>query len=382
MIFALAWRNLWRHPRRTLLNLLAITFASIITIFMLSLQVGTYSGMIERTLGIFDGDVQIQKPDYLDNPRIRLTINNPHVLQDEIKIVPNVEHVSVRALSYAMLSSDNHSYGAQIVGVEPKNESLVSTLPHSIRQGHYLLSNDSAEIVLGETLANNLHVNVGDNITLLGMAKDGSVAVDSLTVAGIFRSGVKELDRQLAEMPLNRFQTTFAMPHEAHTIVITTRNLSSLNTLLPRLTTLVNHYHLAVRDWSALQPGLKQAIELDAGTSMLFYAALIIVVVFSILNTLLMSVMERTREFGVLLALSMRPVLIGRVVWLETLILLTLSILASLAAGYGLTEYFVIHGIHLQSAEALFAQWGLPGALRPEITMFSMYILKYKRMNQ
>jgi ABC-type lipoprotein release transport system permease subunit len=375
MILALAWRNLWRHPRRTILNLAAIIFACVITIFMVSLQVGSYRSMIQHSLSLFDGYAQIQAPGFKEKPTIRQTISNPTALVSQLQTHPEIAQIGIRALTYGLLSSATRSYAAQVIGVQPANEPKISRLPQVINhQGRFLNNNQANEIVLGETLARNLQVQVGDEVALLGSTLAGSVAADVLSVVGIFRSGMPELDRQIVEIPLGRFQETFAMPNQAHTIVITTQSLSQLKPLLPLLRTSLSSNDLVIRDWNELQPGLKQAIQLDASMAVLFYLALIVIVIFSILNSLLMSILERTREFGVLLALGMRPRLLGDVIWLETGLLIFIGVSLGLLLGYALTQYFVITGIHFQEAGALLAQFGMPTKLYPEISSFSLLI--------
>ena len=142
MMIALAWRNLWRQPRRTLLSSLAIAFTSAFLIFMPSLQNGSYNSMIENTLRLFDGYGEVQQPGYLDDPGIRSTISDYTQLQKDLEQIPTMEGVGARAIGYALLSTDARSYGAQIAGVQPQNESKVSTVAHNIRSGRYLQDND------------------------------------------------------------------------------------------------------------------------------------------------------------------------------------------------------------------------------------------------
>jgi ABC-type antimicrobial peptide transport system permease subunit len=126
-----------------------------------------------------------------------------------------------------------------------------------------------------------------------------------------------------------------------------------------------------VRSWNELEPGLAAAIRLDASTSMLWYVSLVVVVVL-LLNTLLMSVLERTREFGVLLALGMRAGAVGRMLWLELLLLLGLGLAAGMALGGGLVAWYSVHGLALPGAEGVFAQWGLPSRMYPRLSAFSL----------
>jgi putative ABC transport system permease protein len=371
-VIELAWRNLWRQPKRTLLTVAAIAFAALVMVFLLAFQVGTYAIMEENTLSLFDGDAQVQQPGYLDDPGIRKSFAT-EPLAASVARVPGVDAVAARAQTYALLSKDQRSLAALIVGVEPKREARVSRVATMVRDGRYLETGDAAEMVLGDALARNLGIKVGDRVTMLGMGRDGSVAADVLTVAGVFSTGVNELDRNLAEMPLARFGADFAMPGQAHAIVISGTTLANIDDALPALRNIATKHNLTVRDWGELEPGLKNAIRLDASTSLLWYVALIVVVVAILLNTLLMSVLERTREFGVLLALGMRPAAAGRMVWIEIMLLLAIGLAAGIAVGAAAAGWFEVHGLPLPGGDGVFAQWGLPGRIYPHLNWFSLF---------
>lgn len=368
----LAWRNLWRQPRRTLLTLAVIALAGAVTVFLLALQVGSYATMKSNTLRIFDGYAQVQGPGYLNDPVMRRAFGRPDRLATAIQDIPGVGTAAPRAATYALVSLGPHSVGAYVVGVAPQAEKRVSSIPRSIHSGRYLQPGDSPEVVIGQALARNLGVKVGDRITLLGTARDGSVAADALTVRGIFASGVSTLDRQLVEMPLSRFQADFAMPGMVNLLALSGNSLSRVQAALPEVRRIVAPEHLVVRSWGELEPGLEAAIRLDASTSMLWYASLVIVVVILLLNTLLMSVLERTREFGVLLALGMRPDAAAGMVWIELLLLLTLGLSGGIVLSSGLVAWYGTHGLALPGASGVFAQWGLPSRMYPQLSAFSL----------
>jgi ABC-type lipoprotein release transport system permease subunit len=372
MIATLAWRNLWRQPRRTLLSSLAIAFTTVFLIFMPSWQYGSYVAMIENTLRLFDGYAQIQQPGYRDDPEIRNSIRNPALLLKELKQLLGTKVVSARAESYALLTSDERSFGVRIVGVQPEREPAVSTIPGNIRDGRYLQNEYSDEVVLGETLAKNLRVGIGNRVTLLSMGRDGSLAADSLQVTGVFSTGIKEMDRLVAEMPLSRFQETFSMPGQVHTLVLGAESLSDFQLLVKPIRAIATQHHLATLDWKQLQPGLLQGILLDISSAVLIYVAMIVVVTFSLLNSLLMSVLERTREFGMLMALGMRPGMIGRMVWMETLLLLAVGLGAGIMIGFAITQYYANVGIYFGETQEVFAKFGLPGAMYPQINPFTL----------
>ena len=372
MIFALAWRNLWRRPRRTWLSIAGLAFAATFLIFMPSLQNGSYRAMINNTLHLFDGYAEIDRPGYRDEPDIRDSIEDVSGLLASVRGIEGPFVASARALAYVLLSSDGRSFGAQVVGVEPSTEARVSTVAKNVKTGRFLEDGDDAAVVLGATLARNLHVGVGDQVTLLGTDKDGSLAADSLKVAGTFETGIGDLDRLTAEIPLKRFQTTFAMPNEAHTIVVTSANLQAFSPLISKLRALAEPRGLEVLDWRALQPGMWQAILLDASTASLIYVAMVVVVTFSLLNSLLMSVLERTNEFGMLMALGMRPRQIGWMVWVETVLLLVLGIGIGMVLGVLISGYFARAGITFAQAEQILSQFGLSGAMYPKLSPLTL----------
>lgn len=373
MIFALAWRNLWRQPVRTALSVFSIAFASALLVFALSFQLGVYDTMKANALRLFDGFAQIQPAGYSDDPDIRKTLADPQALTEAALSVPGVTAAAPRAMSFVILANGERSFGAAIVGVDPAREPTVSTLASTVHEGRYLGPGDTDSIVLGDALARNLELKPGDRVTLLGSALDGSIAADVLTVTGVFHTGLSELDRQISQMPLRRFQETFVMGDTANVIALTGDRLADVNAALPSLTGRVGGNGVVVRDWGELQPALKQAITLDFSTALLWYASMVVVVVFIILNTLLMSVFERTREFGMLLAVGMRSDMIGRMLWLELILFALIGNAVGILIGGGAALWFQINGITFSGMEGIFAQFGLPSQLFPALSFTSAF---------
>ena len=233
-----------------------------------------------------------------------------------------------RVNGFAILANGSRSYAAAVVGVDPASEAKIST--HRLAYLGWPLP-AAGRHQRRRSWASPWRKNLGrqawaESSTLLGSARDGSVAADVLTVAGVYHSGIPDLDRSILEMPLARAQDTFGMDGAVNTIALGGPSLGAVNRALPALDEIGRRSGVAVRDWKALEPAMRDAIDLKYATSMLFYASLVIVVAFIILNTLLMSVLERTREFGMLLALGMRSGQIGAMVWIE---LLGLALLGS-----------------------------------------------------
>jgi len=372
LLASLAWRNIWRQPQRTALSFISIAFACVVTIFVLALQQGSYNTMKESVLRLFDGFAQIQPPGYADDPDIRRTIADPRALAESTDRLSTVSVSTPRASAFVIVSHGARSYGAAAMGVAPASEAKVSVLAKTIAKGRYITPEDSNAVVVGQALARNLKISVGSTLTMLGGAYDGSVAADVLTVVGIFDSGAPELDRQVIQMPLKRFQEDFALGGRANLIAFTGRHLAEFQTGLPALHRIAGEAGLVLRDWTELQPAVYEHILLDVGFSSLLYASLIAVVVFIILNTILMSVLERTREFGMLLALGMRPTQIGRMVWLEILFLTGIGVTSGLAVGTAVTYWVSRVGIVFSGFETLMRQWNMPSTFYPQLNLISV----------
>jgi putative ABC transport system permease protein len=371
VLIGLAWRNIWRQPYRTALSLASISLAAAVTVFLLALQQGAYGTIKENVLRLSDGFAQIQPPSYNDDPSLRKTIPDPAALLARLDELPKITASAPRASTYVILSNGPKSYGGAVFGVDASRERAMSSLGSSIVKGRFLTPDDRDAIVIGAALARNLNVDIAGQLTLLGGARDGSVAADVLRVVGIFATGVPQLDREVAEIPLLRFQADFALDERVNFIAVAGRTLNDIQGSLPELRRLAGREDLQVRDWTELEPSLHEAILLDVSISLLWYVSVVVVVVFIILNTLLMSVLERTREFGMLLAIGMRAGQVGRMIWLELFFLAGSGTALGIALGSAVTAWTAWHGIPFSGAEALFSQWHMPATLFPQLSLTS-----------
>jgi putative ABC transport system permease protein len=370
----LAWRNLWRHGRRTWLTVGAMIFCNALLVFMISFQFGTYSLMIDSTLSVLTGHIQIQQRDYNDEPRMRHSIPDGTALAARLREQSGIEAMAARGVTFALASSEERSFGIQVMGVQSEYEDQVSTIPGLVKRGRYLKGNDAEEIVIGTVLARNLKIDVGDELTLLGSGRDGSFAAGIATVVGIIDSGMPDLDRAIAQVPLGYFQEVFSMTDHVHSIVVNVARLNAVTDAKATLSTLVQSPDLVVLDWDQLQPGLKQAIQADLFSAFVMYAVLIVLVAFSVLNTQLMSVLERTREFGVMMALGLSPGSLGRLVFLETAVMSLLGLALGCLLGGAISLYFQATGVYIPGMEEAMAQYNLPGELYPQVSLLSVLL--------
>ena len=374
----LAWRNLWRHKRRTWLTVGAMIFCNTLLVFLISLQLGSYQMMIDNTLSAFTGHLQIQHRNFNDQQKIHQSVPNVEQLARQVRKQLGLESVAARGIAFALVSSEQRSFGIQLAGVQPEFESRVSTFPGLVKQGRYLSNPDAAEIVIGAILAENLKVTLGDELTFLGSGHDGSFAAGVATIVGIVETGFAEVDRSVAEVPLTWFQDVFAMGSAGHSVVVRLPNLDVVDASAATLRSLIAGLpeaadaSLAVLDWNTLQPGLQQAIKSDMTSAWFMYAVLILLVAFSVLNTQLMSVLERTREFGVMLALGTRPARLARLVGLETFVMSALGLAIGVLLGGLLTLYLSYAGFYYPGMEEMAAKFNLPDRMYPQISVLSL----------
>ncbi len=373
----LGWRNIWRNPKRTILTVGAIGFSIMVLEFFFSLQLKTYDAAISASVGILHGHIQIQGEGYNDNPEIRNVITSANNLKAQIRELSSIEGLSMRGVGFGLVSSETRSYGVQILGVEPESEGEVSNIPGLIKDGVYLDNNQYLGAVIGSVLAKNLKIGTGQPLTLMSQGLDGSLVATVLTVIGIFESGSTEIDRSTVEISYRDFDELFEMNGGAHAIVVRSKDADTAQELLTPISQIIlsqqREEKLAVLDWQKLLPGLKQSIDLDMSAGWLFYTSLIVIVSFSILNTFLMSVLERGHEFGVILSLGLKPKFMAGLLFLEALFLILIGILIGNLFGALIVEYFGSVGFSAPGAEEVLKKWNLPSRIFPEVSLKSFF---------
>ncbi len=371
----MAWRNIWRNTRRTILTISAIAFASLLLVFMLSFQFGSYETMINTSVKIHTGHLQIQAAEYRKKRNIRYVVSDLNKIAAVLENIPQIASYTYRAQTFSLVSSAKRTYGAMVTGIDPEGEAGVSRLKSLIRQGAYLSGEDTNQALVGSLLARNLHVKIGDELTILGQGRDGSIAATVVTVKGIFNSGIDDFDRSSLQIPLKTFQEVYTMPGMAHEVVIVADSLSDVDrikrTIQKDLSSLSTDQRLVILDWDELMPGLRQSIEMDLISGLIFYILLVLVVAFSILNTFLMAIFERTKEFGVLMAIGTTPGRLTKVLLIESMTMAAIGIAGGIFIGSLLTIYFQLHGLDISGASELLSQFGITGRIYPKLSWIS-----------
>jgi ABC-type lipoprotein release transport system permease subunit len=331
--------------------------------------------MINASVRIHTGHLQVQAKGYQDKKSMRLVVPDPVAVGGILDKVPEVDAYTFRANAFSLASSKERTYGIIVIGIDPVREAGVSTLKKLIRQGSYLVKGETDQALVGELLAKNLRVGLGEELTILGQGRDGSIAATVIKVKGIYSSGMDEFDRSSIHIPLKIFQDVYSMRGAVHEVVAIGTSLSDVsemkNATRTGLRKLDQKYPLVALDWDEIMPGLLQAIEMDLVSGIIFWFILIVVVAFSILNTFLMAILERTREFGVLMAIGTTPRRLTKLLLIESTAMTVIGIVIGIIAGCLLTWYFQVHGLDLGGASELMSQYGISGRMYPQLSLIT-----------
>jgi len=372
--FQLAWRNLWRNPRRSIITLIAIIVSSVFLIFMASFQNGSYREMIKTAVGT-TGELQIQAKDYFKTPDIRKTIFDPDTLKQAALQLPGVQSVTTRAEAFALVSSDTQSAGVMIQGVEPDAEAAMSPLDDALKEGKWIQPATN-EVVVGRALANHLQLKIGSDLVVIGQGYDGSAAASVFQVVGIFESGFMEADRNLIIVPIQTLQEVFCFENRVHRLVINGTDFSKPDRIRDEAQTWLDTHGepYVAYTWAELIPGLNQTIKLDRMSAVIIYLVLLIIVAFSISNTFLMAIMERIYEFGVLLAIGTSRRRLLQMLFLETGMIALLGVVIGIGVGVAITAWFQHQGIDLGEASEMTKQYGIPSRLHPMLSPVTIFM--------
>ena len=346
----LAWRNVWRNPRRTALTVAATVFAVFLVALSLSMSAGTHSKMIEDGVRMASGHLRIAGRGYLEQQTLEQFVPANAELEDLLDRAQGIEGWAPRLSSFALLSHADRSNGVAVLGVDPARESSVSSLARRVSTGRFLSSDPRREVVLGAALARDLRAEVGDELLLYGIAYSLEMAYELFTVVGITRLPSIDLERVLAVIHLRDAQEFFVYGDRVSEIAVLARNADASLELRGWLEAAL--VSLGIRDvelqhWTEHMPELEQFVALDRGGMVLQLMILVVVVGFGILNTILMSVLERTRELGVMRALGLSSGAVSRLVYLESIAVSTVGLAIGLALAAPCALYFERNPIRL-----------------------------------
>jgi ABC-type lipoprotein release transport system permease subunit len=302
----MAWRNMWRNWRRTLIASIAIVLGMILLIFMDAMIRGSDQAIYSNAVRLYGGNVQVHAPGFRDkSTRLPLLpLDDGDFVIEKVANEPHVVNVSKRISTGGMVSSGESSYPVSITAIQPESEASVSLVAENISQGRFLNSDDGDSILIGQEMANLLDVGVGDRVTLVGKRKDESMRQRSMTVVGIFDLGLGDAEKGLVYINLPVAQTLYNLRDQETEVAITMEQIGQEDDLISDLESDLSNYE--IDSFYDLRPEIGEILaQKGAFTTALGFIVLLMASI-GILNLMLMAVYERTREMGVLAALGMK----------------------------------------------------------------------------
>lgn len=359
LFFSMAWRNVWRNRRRSLLTVSAIALGLTFNIFMRGVGDGFHEQMVDNSVRAEIGHIEIHRTGYHDDPGLNKTLPDPQRLVHAIQLLPDVRGYSMRILGGGLASTADNSSGVEILGVVPAEEQTVTTIQNAIIQGGYLSNEVKSSILIGDRLAAHLKVGLGDKVVLMVQAADGSMGAQLFRVAGIFRSGAPEMDNSVVFILRSDAENLFALSDRISEAAILLGSSRQVPAALQTLKNSLAGEPVEILPWWQVEPFLKQFIQLDDAFFYIIVIILFVVISIGILNTIMMSIFERVREFGVMMALGVKPRQIVRLVVEEALVLGLIGVTIGSLLGSAATLYFARVGINLSSFSAGAAAIGI-----------------------
>jgi ABC-type lipoprotein release transport system permease subunit len=316
----LAWRNIWRNKRRTLITIASVFFAMFFALIMRSLQIGSYSQMTQSIVGAFTGYLQIHKNGYWDDKTLDYTFENREQLVSDLENNENIATVIPRLESFALASAGEQTKGIMVVGIDPEKEKGLTHPDKNIISGEYL-TDESSGVMVSKRLAEFLNLSLADTITLLSQGYHGATAAGIFPVTAIIKLPNPEMDRRLVYMNINTAQEFYGAYNMLTALVINVNDQNLLQDTKQKIAALSNGGEYEVMDWKELNPELVQQIQSDQYGGYIMLGVLYLIVGFGVLGTLVMMTTERRREFAVMVSVGMQKTKLGFILVFEMLLM-------------------------------------------------------------
>ncbi len=351
LLVKLAWRNLWRHRKRTVITLSSIAIGFGLAVFSIGIGDGSHNSMIRNAIKLGEGHMAVQPRGYLEAPANHKYLADGRTLQAKLDRLGVAASIEPRISLQVLASTANNSVGAALEGMSAANDPRVAMLKPKLIDGHWIKQEDHRGIVIGDGMARKLKVKVGGKVVLMAGTRGGDTQAQLGRVRGIFDSHVDELDDYLvlSDITFARYflEGEGAEPQKQPVtrFAIFLDDPDALSEIKGIIKPAVSDDKTVVLDWQELMPQLVQFIVIDDAGNYVFLVLILTMVVFGILNTVLMSVLERTREFGLLRALGLGRTHLLLLVFCESMLLSMLAVLIGWIVGGGTHWWFSQHGL-------------------------------------
>jgi len=365
MIFKIAWRNIWRNKRRTLITAASIFFAVLFSVATYSFNRGIFDNIINSAVNSFVGFAQIHQKGYWDDQSINNSFELSRENKEKIMALSEVKGVIPRLESFALASFGKNTKSSMVVGIDPEAENNLSGLSEKVVEGEYLQAEDQA-LLVSEGLANKLRMTIGDTLILISQGYRGVNAAQMYPIKGIVSFGSPEMNQRLVYMPLATAQYFYGATNLITSAVLNIDNKVDAARVMPKLRNSIDTAQYEVMGWEKLMPEIVEMRDLKSSGNVVTIFILYLIVSFGVFGTILMMTKEREYEFGILLSIGMKRGQLALAIWLETILLALLGVVIGIVLSYGLMYYLKINPIVVTGDMAeTYAKFGIAATLPP-----------------
>jgi ABC-type lipoprotein release transport system permease subunit len=368
MIFKLAWRNIWRNKRRTWILISAITVGVFGLFFFLIITQGAIKQAVQNIIDSGVGHIQIHRAGYLQDPEVKKYILNPDLIIEKIKS-PQIETISKRVNLQGVIYSPTETSPVQVIGGELNKEKLLTRLDDFIIKGHFPQS--EKEIFIGSDLAETLEVGLDDKVVLSSADLAGELSSYAFRVGGIFKSPSREINKYLVLISIKPASKIAGYENMVNEIVIRLKKDKMISTVLEGIKQKIGS-DFEVLSWGDVYPALKYQFEIFNEMMFIFGFIILLGATFGIMNVFFMSIYERMREFGVIRAIGVKPISLGKLIIVEGSLIGLVSILIGAVLSSVLYIYLSIKGLNLSIFSRSLEIWGTGAIIYPSIDLLSI----------
>jgi putative ABC transport system permease protein len=371
MLFKIAWRNIWRNRTRSLVVISAVAIGLFAGMFMMAFFQGAINQEIESMVETQLSHIQFHNPAFIDDKEVNDTIANGRPIVNRLKQDRDIKAVSGRLITTGMISSTSTASGVEIHGVVPEDERAVSNISADIIAGSYFTGLRKNEIVIGEKLAEKLGVKLHNKIVLTFQSKTGDLTAGSFRIAGIFRSRNSSFDQITVFTLFDDLAAILGTTGEMHEIAVVLKDGQKTNAVAAVLKK--QYPSLLVQTWLELSPQMALLSGIMDQMMYIIIGIILLALMFGIINTMLMVVLERQREFGVLMAIGMNKPRVFFMIVLESVMLACAGIPAGILFTMLTVGSLAKHGIDLSSFSQALSQYGFSNFIYPVLKQ-SMFV--------
>lgn len=367
MLLTIAWRNIWRNKRRSLIVLSSVAVGLVAILLNDGLSIGMIRQIFENQIGSHVSHIQIHSKGFNDNKVIQNSMSDPGKVTEVLARTPGIEHYSHRVVTYGLLSSAVNSSGCIIVGIDPAEEQTITTIDRSIVEGTYL-TGKRHEVVIGRKLAEKLNVGVGDKVVGMASTVSGSVGADMFRVVGLFQTVSSAFDKSYMFISLENAQEMLEMGAGISECAVITQDRRRAEEVRDRLVSALGPSY-EVLTYADIMPLMISQMQIYEESMYIVYVIVGLAMIFGIINTMLMSVFERIREFGVLMSIGMKNSRLVGMILMEAALLGGLGAAIGLLAGLGLLIPLSHSGLNLSMFSESLTSFGSGSVIFPVLRL-------------